>query len=134
MINANVFFPNRRLDRPPRIADSLHTVNNLRFIIQISKGLIREQRTRRAVMFYSVLTVLGLVFAGSTFFWPTLREHPLLFIGYWGLCAWITLLSVLLAIYDMASIRIAARRERERLMEDHFAQENDKASNDPHTR
>ena len=118
-------FPHQRLDQALRIAESLDTVNNVRFIIQISKGLIREPRARRTLMFYSVLAVMVLLFAGSTFFWSMLRDHPLLFIGYWGICAWITLLSVLLAFYDMASVRLAARRERQRLAEEHFAQPKD---------
>jgi hypothetical protein len=124
----------RRLDQWPRIAQCGIIVNNVRFIIQISKGLIRAPRARRMLMFYSVLALLLLIFAGATFLWSMLREHPLLFIGYWGACAWITLLSVLLAFYDLASVRLEAKRERERLAEEHFGGQKDNSSNDPHAR
>ncbi len=110
------------------MAESFATVNNLRFVIQISKGLIREPRVRRTLMFYSVLAVLLLIFAGSTFLWSILREHPLIFIGYWGVCAWITLLIVLFAFYDLASVRLQARRERQRLMKDHLSEHEEKPS------
>ena len=101
-------------------------MNNLRFVIQFSKGLIRAPRARRTLMFYSMLVVLLLIFAGSTFLWPMLREHPFVFIGYWGVCAWITLLSVLLAFYDMASVRLQAKRERQRLLDAHLGEQDEK--------
>ena len=90
-------------------------MNNPKFIIQVSKGLIRDQRARRTLMFYTVLVSLVLLFAGSTFLWPLLREHPFFFLAYWAGCAWITLLAVLLALYDMMKVRTEVRRERRRL-------------------
>jgi len=90
-------------------------VNDPKFVIQVSKGLIRDQRARRTLMFYSVLVVLVLIFAGATLLWGWLREHPILFIGYWFGCAWITLLAVLLALYDLVKVRGEIRRERRRL-------------------
>jgi len=92
-------------------------LNNPKFIIQISKGLIRDHRARRMVMFYSVLLALVLLFAGSTFLGPLLNphDHPFVFLAYWAACAWITLLAVLLALYDVAKVRGEARRERRRL-------------------
>ena len=116
------------------MAESFPTLNNLRFVIQVSKGLIRAPRARRTLMFYSVLVVLLLIFAGSTFVWSTLREHPLLFIGYWGVCAWITLLSVLLAFYDLACVRLEAKRERQRLADDHLGQQQERPSDDSNPR
>ena len=90
-------------------------MNNAKFVIQISKGLIRDQRARRTLMFYTVLISLVLLFAGSTFLWSRLREHPFIFLAYWAGCAWITLLAVLLALYDMAKVRSEVRREKRRL-------------------
>jgi uncharacterized membrane protein YbhN (UPF0104 family) len=66
-------------------------------------------------MFYSVLFATILVFSGATVFWPLLRNHPFLFLGYWAVCVWITILACLLAVYDMAKVREEGRRERERL-------------------
>ncbi len=90
-------------------------MNNPKFIIQVSKGLIRDQRARRTLMFYTVLISLVLLFAGSTFLWSLLREHPFIFLAYWIGCGWITLLAVLLALYDMAKVRGEVRREKRRL-------------------
>ena len=90
-------------------------MNNPKFIIQISKGLIRDQRARRIVMFYSVIIALVLLFAGSTFLASLLRGHPVLFLIYWAACAWVTLLAVLLALYDMLKVRAEVRRERRRI-------------------
>ena len=109
-------------------------MNNARFIIQISKGLIRDQRARRLVMFYSVLAALVLLFAGSTFLWPLLRAHPFVFLVYWAGCAWITLLAVLLAFYDMVKVRAEVRRERRRLERELIEKAENENSHDPHAR
>ena len=90
-------------------------MNDPKFVIQISKGLIRDQRARRIVMFYSVIIALVLLFAGATFLASLLRGHPFIFIIYWAGCAWITLLAVLLALYDMLKVRADVRCERRRL-------------------
>jgi hypothetical protein len=37
------------------------------------------------------------------------------FILYWGICAWLTLGAMLLALLDLLLLRAAARRERRRL-------------------
>jgi len=123
----------RRLDHSQGMADSRAVVNNARFVIQISKGLIRDQRVRRTLMFYDVLVVLVLVFVGATFLWSWLREHPLIFIGYWGLCAWLTVLAMLLALYDMAKVRLDARRARQQLEEEYLARKESDSSHDSHT-
>lgn len=92
-------------------------MNEPKFVIQVSKGLIRDQRTRRTLMFYTVLGALVMIFAGSTFLQALLdpKEHPILVLVYWAACAWITLLAVLLAFYDLVKVRAAARSERRRL-------------------
>ena len=102
-----------------------------KFIIQVSKGLIRGQRARRTLMFYSVLMALVMIFAGSTFLWAWLRGHPLLFLTYWAGCAWITLLAFLLALYDMVQVRGEARRERRRLERELAQQAGNENSHDP---
>lgn len=98
-------------------------MNNARFIIQVSKGLIRHQRARRLVMFYSVLIALVMLFAGAVSDWPDPKDHPILFLGYWGVCAWVTLLAVLLALYDMVKVRAEAQRMRRDLAREHFEKE-----------
>lgn len=81
-------------------------------------------------MFYSLLAALVLLFAGATFLDTWLRARPLLFLLYWGACAWITLLAVLLAVFDMLVVRARARRER-RMLESEYLQEIDDDDSQP---
>ena len=109
-------------------------MNNPKFIIQVSKGLIRDQRARRTLMFYSVLISLVLLFAGSTFLWSLLRDHPFVFLIYWAGCAWITLLAVLLALYDMAKVRADVNRERRKIERELVEKTKGENPHDPHPR
>ncbi len=87
----------------------------LKLILQVSKGLIRDARARRTLMFYGVLIAIVVLFIGAVLIDGWLRDRPWLFILYWAVCAWLTLLSVLLAMFDMLLVRAEARRERKRL-------------------
>ena len=87
----------------------------VKFIIQISKGIIRDTATRRSAMFYALLVALSMLFVGSVLIDRWLREHVVFFLAWWGACAWLTVLAVLLALFDMLVVRAAARRERRRL-------------------
>ena len=108
----SIFSRQLRLDRSGAI---LHGALVIRFIIQVSKGLVREQSARRSVMFFAVIAALVLLFLGATFLDRWLREHPLIFLIYWAACAWVTLLAVLLALFDLLMIRAAAAREKREL-------------------
>lgn len=66
-------------------------------------------------MFYNVLVVLILFFLGATVFWSWHVDHRLLFVIYWFICMWLTLLAILLALYDMAKVRLEAKRARRQL-------------------
>lgn len=92
----------------------------LRLIIPITKGLIRDQSTRRSVIFFVMLAALVMLFLGATFLDGWLREHPTLFVLYWLACAWATFTALLLALFDILSIRVAARKEQRRLAAEHF--------------
>lgn len=92
-------------------------MNNARFIIQVCKGLIRHGRARRTLMFYTTVVLLVLCFVGATFLSTWLRGHPLIFLGFWGLVAWLTMLIVLLALYDMVKVRADGRRAHRQLEE-----------------
>ena len=108
-------------------------VNDARFLIQVFKGLIRGHHARRPLMFWTVLSVLVFLFAGVTFFWSWLRAHPFFFLGYFGLCAWLTVLSALLAIYDLIVVRQEARRLRRQLEQDFLNEKEAGSSHDSHT-
>ena len=128
---SQTFFHQRALDLASAFAEiRRNAVTNVRFVIQISKGLIRQQRTRRLMMFYGVLVALVLLFAGSTLLWPVLRERPFVFLAYWAVCAWITILAVLLAIYDIFKVRTDARRALRQIAEDATKSQDDARDED----
>ncbi len=84
------------------------------FALHSARGLIRGQTTRRWTMFVTLVVALVLLFGGSTFLQPLLLAHPLWFIIFWFVCAWLTLLAVLLALFDLLLLRAenrAAKRE-----------------------
>jgi len=86
----------------------------LRTILLVTRGIILDPRTRRWAMFILLLGALFMVFAGSTFLADYIAT-PLNFLLYWGLCAWLTLAALLLALWDILLVRAAARKERIRL-------------------
>ena len=86
------------------------------FAAHASRGLIRDQGARRKMMFASLLIAAALAVVGSTFLKDVLnpREHPVWFILFWLACAWMTVLAVLLALFDMLMVRAQSRAaERE---------------------
>ena len=98
-------------------------------ITQISKGLIRDQHTRRQIMFWGLMSALVMLFLGSVLFrW--MREYPLLFLLYWFACAWITLLAMLLAVFDLIMVRTAGRNARKRLEAEYLEELRRKKSDD----
>jgi hypothetical protein len=84
-------------------------------IIPITRGIIRSQRARRMIMFYDVIIAMVMLFSGSSVLRGWLRANPLIFVIFWAACAWLTLLAVLLALFDLVAVRAAWRREKRRL-------------------
>ena len=93
------------------------------FVIHATRGLIRDQNARRKTMFVIVLVAIVLLFSGSTFLESALnpREHPIWFLLFWLICAWLALIALLLAIFDMLMLRTAARKA-ERILRSQVAQ------------
>jgi hypothetical protein len=61
------------------------------FAIHAARGFVRDQKTRRVAMFWTVLAALVMLFGGSTFLAPVLDPvtgRDGLF--YWCACGWIT--------------------------------------------
>lgn len=87
------------------------------FAIHATRGLVRDQNTRRKTMFILVLVALLLLFGGATFLAPMLdpQLRPGWFIFYWLVCAWVTVTAVLLAIFDLLLVRAEERAARRRL-------------------
>jgi hypothetical protein len=82
------------------------------FVIHATRGVIRNQNTRRKTMFGTVFSALVLLFCGSTILRSTLNphEHPGWFILFWLLCAWLALTAMLLAVFDVLMVRAEGRK------------------------
>ncbi len=90
------------------------------FATHATRGLIREAGTRRKIMMVAIFAALLLMVAGSTFLGDALnpREHATAFVIFWIACAWLTVLSILLAVFDLLIVRRQARAEQRRVRED----------------
>jgi protein-S-isoprenylcysteine O-methyltransferase Ste14 len=99
------------------------------FFIHATRGVIRDQTTRRKTMFVLLVVALVLLFSGSTLLHSILnpREHLGLFIFYWLVCAWLTLTAMLLAVFDMLVIRAHGRKARQ-ILRGELSEEQDSAS------
>lgn len=87
------------------------------FAVHSTRGLIRDRKMRRALMVGCVVVALLLIVGGSTVFNSALNphEHPVWFILYWIACGWVTILALLLAMFDLLVVRREARAQRENL-------------------
>jgi hypothetical protein len=87
------------------------------FTVQVTRGLLRDERSRRRTMGISLLITVVMLVAGLTFLRPWLNphEHPWRFIFFWFACAWETLLVLLLALLDLLLVRAQARAARKAL-------------------
>jgi len=101
-------------DRPPekrlRVAP---------FAIHATRGLLRDQKSRRRTMAVSILVAVILLVTGLTVFrsWLDPHEHPWRFIFFWLACAWETVLAILLALFDVLLVRAQERAARKALRE-----------------
>jgi biotin transporter BioY len=88
------------------------TLRTASFIVRATRGVIRDQTTRRNTMFILLLAALALLFSGTTFLQTTLnpRERPIWFILFWIICGWLTVTALLLAIFDLLIVKIESRR------------------------
>jgi hypothetical protein len=87
------------------------------FSIHATRGLLRDERSRRKTMAVSVLVAVLMLVGGLTFLRPWLNphEHPWRFILFWFACAWETILVLLLALLDLLLVRAQTRAERKLL-------------------
>ena len=89
------------------------------FAIHSARGVIRDQSTRRWVMFLTLVMAMLMLFFGTTFLQPLLspREHPGWFLLFWLACAWLTLTALFLALFDLLMLRTQGRAARKILGE-----------------
>jgi protein-S-isoprenylcysteine O-methyltransferase Ste14 len=89
------------------------------FTIHATRGLLRDQQSRRRTMAVSLGVAIVLLVAGVSVFrsWLDPHEHPWRFILYWLACAWETVLGLLLALLDLLLVRAQARAARKALQQ-----------------
>ena len=89
------------------------------WLLLYTRGLIVDQHLRRLTMFYVVITTMVMVFAGAVFVFDW-KEHPLRFVVYWLAVISLTILVMLLTIYDLLLLRlqhrVLSRQLRERML------------------
>ena len=87
------------------------------FTMQVTRGLIRDERSRRLTTGIALVLAVAMALAGLTILrsWLDPHEHPWRFLFYWFACAWETMLVLLLALLDILITRLEARRARNRL-------------------
>src|SRR5713101_4787534 len=112
------------MEKSPEEKD-LHAVS---FVVHATRGLIRDQNTRRKAMLFLLMLALLLLILGFTFLQPALnpQEHPWRVIFFWIVCIWLTSTALLLALFDLLVLRLQARQAeralREKLDEARFRQ------------
>jgi hypothetical protein len=89
------------------------------FAIHATRGLLRDQTSRRRTMVVSIGVALVLLVTGLTVSKPWLdpHEHPWRFVLFWLACAWETVLAILLALFDLLLTRAQERAARKALRE-----------------
>jgi len=99
-------------------------LRSVSFAIHATRGIIRDQTTRRKTMLGLLVLALVLLFLGSTFLAPLLnpREHFGWALTFWIVCVWLTLTALLLALFDLLMLR-AAGRAAEQALRQGFARE-----------
>lgn len=90
------------------------------FTVHVTRGLLRDKRSRRKTMGFSLLIAVVMLVAGLTVLrsWLNPHEHPGRFIFFWFACAWETLLVLLLALLDLLLVRAQARAARRAFQEE----------------
>ena len=89
------------------------------FVVHATRGVIRDQNTRRKTMLFLLMLALLLLILGFTVLEPALnpREHPWRVIFFWIVCIWLTFTALLVALFDLLVLRLQARRAERALRE-----------------
>ncbi|HEY4283974.1 MAG TPA: hypothetical protein VGM62_12985 [Chthoniobacterales bacterium] len=89
------------------------------FVIHATRGLVRDQKTRRRVMLVIVAGAVLLMVSGSTFLQEFLNPHerPGLFVFFWLVCGWLTITAILIAVLDVLLVTAGGRKAGQELRE-----------------
>jgi hypothetical protein len=84
----------------------------IRNIIAVTQGIIRDSAARRKWMTGSVVGAAAMLFIGVTALGSWLVDRPFVFFVYWFACCWLTMLAILIALYDILILRRDSMRAR----------------------
>jgi hypothetical protein len=89
------------------------------FVVHATRGVIRDQGTRRKAMLILLAIALLLLISGFTFLQPALnpQEHPWRVLLFWIVCIWLTFTALVLALFDLLVVRLQVRRAERELRE-----------------
>ena len=89
------------------------------FVVHATRGVLRDQKTRRKTMVFLLALALLLLLLGGTVLAPWLnpREHLIGALVFWLACIWLTLTATLLAIFDLLAVRLETKRAKRALRE-----------------
>jgi len=99
-------------------------LRSVSFTVHATRGVIRDPTTRRKTTFGLLAIALVLLFLGSTFLAPLLnpRAHLGSALAFWIVCVWLTLTALLLACFDLLTLR-SAGRAAERALREKYARD-----------
>lgn len=89
------------------------------FIVHATRGVLRDQKTRRKAMALLLALAVLLLLLGATVLAPWLnpREHLVGTLVFWLACIWLTFTAMLLAIFDLLIVRLEGKRAERALRE-----------------
>ena len=89
------------------------------FSIHATRGLLRDERSRRKAMNIGLVVTICMLLGGVTVLhdWLDPHEHRLRFILFWFVCAWGTILVLLLGVFDLLLIRAQGRAAEKAIRE-----------------
>lgn len=77
----------------------------------IARTILRDRGARRKIMARMLLVALGMMACGLWLLDGWLKQSPWMFLIWWGLCAFVTCMTMTMALYDMLAV---IREEREK--------------------
>ena len=78
---------------------------------KVARSMLRNREQRRKIMARMLLVALGLMAGGLWLVGGWLVKNPWYFLIWWGVCALITCMTMVLALYDVLAV---IREEREK--------------------
>jgi len=90
------------------------------FVAHATRGVGRNQSTRRTAMCVLLAVAALMLIGGSTVLRELLdpHEHVARFLLFWLACGWLTVTALLLALLDLLLVRAQARAARKAIAEE----------------